>query len=81
MLYILYIIYQLYTRFIFNSYISFGNSLLQLVRSYVVIVFTHLKVATVKLRKTRSLVMQLHISYWVNGTKRITVIIDENLGN
>ena len=41
-----------YARFIFN-YRSFVNSLLQLVRSYVVMVFTHVKVATVKLKKNK----------------------------
>ena len=40
---------------IFNNYRSFVNSVLQLVRSYAVMVFTNVKVATVKLRKTRSL--------------------------
>ena len=54
---------HLYTRFIFNNYRSFVNLLLQLVRSYVVMVFTYVKVATAKLRKTRSLAMQLPISY------------------
>ena len=56
-----------YATFIFNNYRSFVNSLLHLVRSYVVMVFTYEKVAAVKSRKTRSLVMQLHISYQVNG--------------
>ena len=40
---------------IFNNYRSFVNSVLQLVRSYAVMVFTNVKAATVKLRKTRSL--------------------------
>ena len=70
-----------YARFIFNNYRSFVNSLLQLVRSYVVIVFTYVKVATVKLRKTKSYVMQLLSPVrWV-VIKRITAIIDENSGN
>ena len=56
-----------YATFIFNNYRSFVNSLLHLVRSYVVMVFTYEKVAAVKSRKTRSFVMQLHISYQVNG--------------
>ena len=70
-----------YARFIFNNYRSFVNSLLQLVRSYVVIVFTYVKVATVKLRKTKSYVMQLlSLVRWM-VIKRITAIIDENSGN
>ena len=56
-----------YATFIFNNYRSFVNSLLHLVRSYVVMVFTYEKVAAVKSGKTKSLVMQLHISYQVNG--------------
>ena len=52
-----------YARFIFNNYRSFVNSLLHLVRFYVGMGFTYVKVATVKLRKTRSLVIQLHIGY------------------
>ena len=58
---------QLYARFSFNNCRSFVNSLIHLVRSYLVMVFTYVKVALVKLRKTRSRVMQLHISYQVNG--------------
>ena len=54
---------HLYTRFIFNNYRSFVNLLLQLVRSYVVMVFTYVKLATAKLRKTKSLAMQLPIGY------------------
>ena len=52
---------QLYNSLIFNNYSSFVNSLLHIVRSYVVMVFTYVKNATEKL-KTRSLVMQLLIS-------------------
>ena len=51
-----------YARFIFNNYRSFVNALLHFVRSYVVMVFAYVEDATVKLRKTKSLVMQLHIS-------------------
>ena len=58
---------QLYNRFICNNYRSFVNSLLHLVRSYVVMVFTYVKVATIKLRKTKFIVVQLRVSYWVNG--------------
>ena len=58
---------QLYERLIFSNCRSFVNSLLHLVRSCMVMVFTYKKVATVKLRKPRSLVMQLRISYLVNG--------------
>ena len=74
-------IWHWYARFIFNNYRSFVNSLLQLVRSYVVLVFTYVKVPTVKLRKTRSLFMQLHSSVRWMAIKRITAIIDKNWGN
>ena len=58
---------QLCARFIFNNYRSFANSLLHLVRSNVIMVFTYVKVAAVKLREARSLVMQFRKSYQVNG--------------
>ena len=44
---------QLYTRFIFNNYSSFVNLLLHLVRSYVVMLFTYVEVASVKLKKNK----------------------------
>ena len=56
-----------YARFIFNNYRSFVNSLLHLVRSCMVMEFTYVKVATVKFRKTRALVIRLCLSYLVNG--------------
>ena len=58
---------QLCARFIFNNYRSFANSLLHLVRSNLMMVFTYVKLAAVKLREARSLVMQFHKSYQVNG--------------
>ena len=52
---------------IITNYRSFVNSLLYLVRSYVAMILTYVKVATLKLRKTRSIVMQFRLSYEVNG--------------
>ena len=74
-------IWQWYARFIFNNYRSFVNSLLQLVRSYAMLVFTYVKVPTVKLRKTSSLFVQLHSPVRWMASKRITSIIDKNWGN
>ena len=57
---------HLYTRFICSSYRPFVNSLLHLVRSYVVMVFAHPKVATIKLRKTKCLAVQFCKSHQMN---------------
>ena len=66
-----------YARFIFNNYRPFVNSLLELVRSYVMMVLTYVKVATVTLRKTKSLVMQFFKKNKVSCHQLETVLLLE----